>query len=163
MRILFLNKTRKIKENIPELEKKLNVKILVEGRKVSLSGSEIDEYEAEPILEAISLGFSTGQAVQLKNEEFIFRKINIKDFTKRRDLSQIRARIVGTEGKTKRAIGNISNCEISLSGNTIGIIGSIVYIEDAITALKSLIKGSKQANVYKYLEKRNRERITDNP
>ncbi len=138
-----------------KLEEALNVEITLEGRKAILNGEPLEEYEAVLVFEAIDLGFSVKKAFTLKDESNIFRKIPIKNLTKRKDLRSVRARIVGKEGKTKRAIEDISGCAVMLSGNTVGIIGPAEKIEEATTAISNLIRGSKQANVYRYLERIN--------
>ena len=66
-----------------------------------------------------------------------------------------KGRIIGKEGQVKRTIEDVSDCLTELRGNTIGIIGSADNINNVITALKNLIRGSKQANVYRYLEEMN--------
>ena len=105
----------------------------------------------------MELGFTIEQALLLKDEEIIFEKIYIKELTKRHDLERIRARIIGTRGKTKDIIQNLSDCLVSLHGNTVGIIGRAEYIKKAINSLSSLIHGQKQGKVYAYLERKRTE------
>ncbi len=155
---------KSIKEIIKEkenIERKLGIKIRITGKKVSINEEPYKEYEASIILEAISFGFSAKKSLSLLEEEMIFRKINIKDFTRRKNLHEVRARIIGREGKTKRTIENISGCDIILKDNTLGIIGSAESVELATMALKNLIKGSKQANVYRFLERTNKTKNID--
>jgi rRNA processing protein Krr1/Pno1 len=42
--------------------------------------------------------------------------------------------------------------------NQVGIIGSAECIKEAVISLESLIRGSKQGNVYARLEKKKKER-----
>lgn len=159
MEILHSTVTNKIRQNRTKLEKLLNVKISFSGRNISLEGSTIDEYITSNIIEALSLGFTTEQALLLREEEFILEKINIRDLTKRHDLRVIKARIIGTRGKTKNILEDLSDCFICLHENSVGIIGRAEEIKKAIRALTSLIHGSKQAKVYSYLEReRSREK-----
>ena len=118
-----------------------------------ISGEELNEYIFLRVFEAIEMGFSISDALLLSNEHYIFEKINIKDVSRRKDLSQVRARVIGTFGKTLKTMCGLSNCEIVLHDNLVGVIGKADDIEFALTAMKSLIRGSKQANVYSYLEK----------
>jgi len=106
----------------------------------------------------MNFSFPLKEALLLTNEGYIFRKINIKDFTRRKNLDEVRARLIGTEGKTKRAMEEISGCVLVIKDKIVGIIGSTESIKDATTAITRLIKGSKQANVYSYLERMNREK-----
>lgn len=143
---------RKIRQNQKKLEQKLKVNLSFSGNNISISGKPIDEYVACQVIEAIDLGFKTDEALLLCEEGFIFEKINIKDLTKRHDLSKIRARIIGRKGKTKEIIENLSECLICLHDNAIGVIGQAENINKCITALSKLIQGSKQGKVYTFLE-----------
>ena len=97
--------------------------------------------------------FLIDDALLLLNEDYLFEAIHIKDFTKRHDLKIIKGRIIGTEGKTLRVIQDLSNSLIAVKDNDVAIIAQSNDFENARQAVISLIKGSKQANVYSYLEK----------
>ena len=57
---------------------------------------------------------------------------------------------------------SLTNCEISLKDNKIGIIGNTENMEEAIQALTSLVQGSKQGNVYSRVEREEkRKRMRD--
>ena len=152
---ILLEKTTEIKRTLKELEEKLKVKLSLKRKKLTISGPTINEYDASQVIDAINFGFSTDKALLLKDPDFSFRKLHIKDFTRRSNLREVRARIIGSNGRTKRTIENISNTDIILNDNEVGIIGSSESIEEAVTAMANIIKGSKQSNVYKYLEKAN--------
>lgn len=155
METLYFVKVRELKKEKDKLEKKLEVKINIEGKKVTIDGEAFKEYEAKIILEAMQFGFSAKQALSLTDEELVFRKIPMKNFTRRKNMHEVRGRVIGREGKTKRTIEDISNCEVVINENTIGIIGPATGIEEATTAITNLIKGTKQANVYRFLERMN--------
>ncbi len=152
METLIFDNTSVLRKAKNELEKRLNVEITITGRKVSFSGTAIDEYEAMFVLEAINLGFTPKKALTLKEPDIILKTFNIKNFTRRKKLTDVRGRIIGKEGQTKRTIEEISGCDIVLHDNTLSVLGPADSIEDAFTALTNLIRGSKQANVYKFLE-----------
>lgn len=162
MAIFYSESLNKIKQNKAKLEKALKVKLAFSGKNVLIEtteGNAIDEYAAERVIEALELGFTLHQALLLCDEDFILEKIHIKQLTKRHDLERIRARIIGTRGKTKEIIQNLSDCLISLHGNTVGIISRAEDIRKAINALTSLVHGQKQSRVYSYLERaRTREK-----
>lgn len=161
--ILIFDKTGSLRKAKAGLEKKLNVSIYIEGKKITIEGEPADEYEALIVLNAISFGFSPKKALLLTGEGIEFRKINIKDFTRRKNLQDVRARIIGAEGKTKHTIESITGCDIMIKNNEAGIIGPAEHIRDAVTAIANLAKGTKQANVYRFLERMNvaRREITD--
>lgn len=153
MKKLISEKIARILKNKKTLEKELNVKITNAGKEVSISGDSIDEYIAEKALDAINLGFPLSVALTIKDEDFTFEVINIKDYTKRKDMGAIKARIIGKDGKTLRTLNNLTDCNFEILNHEIGIIGDAENIEAARQAVISLIQGAKQANVYAYLEK----------
>jgi len=155
METLIFDKTAEVRKNKVELEKKLNVKITITGRKVDFSGEAIDEYEALNVLEAINFGFSAKKALILKESDTSFQHINIRKFTRRKNLDDVRARVIGSEGKTKRTFEELADCSIVVKGNVVAIIGLASNIDLVVTALTNLIRGSKQANVYNFLERMN--------
>ena len=83
----------------------------------------------------------------------IFEIINIKEHTNRQDFSRVRARIIGRRGKTLKTLCQLTKCYFELKDNNIGIIGYPEFIKNAQEAVISIIRGSKQSNVYKFLEK----------
>ena len=153
MKTLYSESVNKIRQNKTKLEKALKVKLSFSENNITIDGSAVEEYLASEIIDAINLGFKTPQALLLTEEGFILEKINIKDITHRHDLTRIRGRIIGTRGKTKEIIENLSNCQISLHDNTIGIIGRAEQIKTAMQAITSIIQGSKQSKVYSSLER----------
>lgn len=159
MEEIYCEAISKIKQNKSRLERELKIKISIRGRRVCFSGKAIDEYLFSQVIDAVGLGFTVPQALILKNEDFIFEKVNIKDLTKRHDLKRIRGRLIGTYGKTRKNIEYLSDCLVSVHDNTIGIIGHSENIAKAITAITNIIHGSKQSKVYSYLEReRKKER-----
>ena len=160
MEILFCENLVELKKKRKFLEKKLNVKLNIKGKQITIEGSSLDEYEASLVIDAISLGFPATTALLLKEDDMVFEKFQIRDFTKRKSLKVIRGRIIGTHGKTKKTIEQIADCKIKIKRNTIGIIGPAESIEYARTGITNIIHGSKQTNVYKYLERINRQKNT---
>ena len=156
METIIFKKNLELKRTKEELEEKLKVKIEIEGKKATISGESLDEYEASIVLDAMAFGFSAQKALSLKDPGVLFRKIHIKDFTRKKNLREVKARIIGTNGQTLDTLEEISNCDVLLRENEVGIIGSAESIESAITAITNLIRGTKQANVYRYLEKSNK-------
>ena len=155
MQETYSQNSRKILKNKVRLEHELDVKITNKGKVLFVEGEGEQEYLAIQVIEAIDLGFKIVQALLLIQDDFILEKINIKDITKRNDLERVRGRIIGTDGRTKKIIENLSDCFISLHDNVVGIIGLTDNIEKAIQALTSIIQGSKQNRVYSSLERKN--------
>ncbi len=161
MKIIYSEKLPRILRNKKTLEKQLNVKITNRGKEVSIKGEPEDEYVAEKVLDAINFGFPFSDALTIKNQDFMFERINIKDHTKRKDLETIRARIIGRGGKILKTLCNLTKCFFEIKDNWIGIIGPPEYIENAQQAIISIIKGSKQTNIYGFLEKHQIKPVLD--
>ena len=153
MKKLISEKIARIIKNKRILEKELNVKVTNSGKEVSINGDSVDEYIAEKVIEAINLGFPLSVALLIKDDDFTFEVLNMRDFTKKKDFSRIRARIIGKEGKTIKTLSNLTDCNFEILDKEIGIIGDAEKIDAARQATISLIQGAKQANVYAYLEK----------
>ena len=154
-------KLPRIIKNKKKLEKTLNIKITHKGKEISIDGDAEEEYIAEKIIDALNIGFPFSTAMLIKNEDFLFEVINIKDYTKRKDFETIRARIIGKKGKTLKTLSTLTNCYFELKDNYVGIIGDSDFIKNAQEAVIYLIQGSKQANVYAFLEKNRPQKIID--
>ena len=161
MEIIYCEKDPRIIKNKKKLEGKLNVKIKNRGKEVTIEGKPEDEYIAEKVIDALNFGFPFSIALSIKDEGNIFEIMNIKDYTKRKDLEVVRARIIGKKGKTLGTLHHLTKCNFELKDNFVGIIGDPEYIENAQEAVTSLIRGSKQSNVYSHLEKHQVKPVVD--
>lgn len=161
MKTIFSEKLPRILKNKKRLEKKLNIKITNRGKEVQISGQPEDEYIAEKVIDALNFGFPFSSAISIKEEDLEFEILNIKDYTVRKDLERIRARIIGKNGKTLKTLCQLTKCNFEIKDNQVGIIGPPECIENAQESVISLVKGSKQANVYAYLEKHQPKPVLD--
>ncbi|MCX8194162.1 MAG: KH domain-containing protein [Candidatus Pacearchaeota archaeon] len=150
-----------LRSKIKKLEARLKVRVDIDKKEVILTSMKKDsfsEYVASKVLEAIALGFDTESAMQLCNTDFTLTKINAKDFVRSSRVNLALGRIIGKEGRTKRIIEELSNCNLVVSNHTVAVIGRADNVDTARQAIISLLHGSKQANVYKFLE-RSRARL----
>jgi len=161
MKTLLCEKLPRILKNKKKLEDKLKIKITNRGKEVQINGKPEDEYIAEKVIDALNFGFPFSVAISIKEEDLEFETLNIKDYTTRKDLERIRARIIGKGGKTLKTICQLTKCNFELKDNQIGIIGAPECIENAQESMISIIKGSKQANVYAHLEKHQPKPVLD--
>jgi len=152
-----LNKTGDVRKNKDDLEKKLKVRLEIIGRRVNFEGDSVDEFVALQVFDAINFGFSVRKALLAREEGFIFRRVHLKSHTKR-NLYDVKARLIGTKGKTRKTMSEISGCEIMIKESEAGIIGEAERVDDVERAIIHLIEGAKQGNMYKFLERMNRER-----
>jgi len=161
MKKIIVDKLPRIIQNKEKLERELNVIIEMRGKEVYLSGKSEEEYIAEKVIEALDFGFPFSNALEIKKDDFIFEILNIKEYTNQKNFERVRGRIIGKDGKTLRTISNLSECYLELKENKLGIIGYAENIRTVEEACRLLIRGSKQANVYAYLEKHRIEPIID--
>jgi rRNA processing protein Krr1/Pno1 len=160
MKIVICDKHKRIMKEKKKLEEFLDAVIKCKGKEIFIEASSENEYIGEKIIEALNFGFPLNVALMLK-EDSIFESMSIKDHTPKKDFARIRARIIGKNGKTLRTLTELTKCHFELKDNVVGIIGEPEFIKNGHEAIISLIRGSKQANVYSYLEKHQFQPIID--
>jgi rRNA processing protein Krr1/Pno1 len=122
VRTLSLKVSNKIKKAIPVIEKKIKIRINVKQSSLTIKGNEVNEFLVEKILLAIDFGFDVEDALLLKDEDFNLEFINVKEHTRRKNLEEVRARLIGTNGKAKRTIENLTGGVIVVHENEVGFI-----------------------------------------
>jgi KH domain-containing protein len=153
MKKLLIEKLPRIIKNKKKLEAKLDVKITNRGKEIFIDGKPEDEFIAEKVIDSLNFGFPFTIAIAIKENDLEFEILNIKDYTAQSNLERIRARIIGAKGKTLKTLTQLADCHFEIKDNRLGIIGNPENIKKAQEAAISIIKGSKQSNVYKFLEK----------
>lgn len=161
MEKLICEKPQRIIKNKKKLEEKLGIKIAGKGKEIIIHGSPENEYIAEKVIEALEFGFPFSVALLIKEEDFMFEALNIKDYTRRKDLATVRARIIGREGGALRTLLELTKCHFEIKDNQVGIIGEPEYMRNAQEAMISIIRGAKHANVYSFLEKHQVKPVID--
>lgn len=153
MKKILSEKPMRIIKAKDELRKVMGVNVENRGKEIYLEGSPEDEFIAEKIVDALDFGFPFSSAMAIKQDNFHFEILDIRDYTTRKDLKTVRGRIIGKDGKTLKTLTALSNCFFEIKENKIGLIGPAECIKTARESIISLIRGSKQANVYRVLEK----------
>jgi ribosomal RNA assembly protein len=141
------------------LSKKLDVKLRVEadeGLVVIDSDDSLKLMVAKDVIKSIARGFNPNIALYLIKEDFMVDFIDIADFVgaKKNQLERVRSRLIGTEGKARRNLSNLADCDVVIYGKTISIIGKHQYVAILRRAVETLISGNKHASVYRWLEER---------
>jgi len=145
-----------------ELEDWSRAKINVDSIEgdVTITGKDaLKLYELKEVVQAIARGFSPETAGLLLKPDYMLEIINLKDYglDNPNKLRRVRARVIGTGGKARRVIEEMTSTQLSVYGKTIGIIGECNYVTTAKRAIELLIKGSMHATVYKWLEDQRRK------
>ena len=74
METLYCKNLTELKRERKFLENNLKVKIRIQGRKVTVEGDALNEFEMESIIEAINLGFSARTAALIKEKTLSLKK-----------------------------------------------------------------------------------------
>ncbi|UCE37207.1 MAG: RNA-processing protein [Thermoplasmata archaeon] len=111
------------------------------------------------MVKAIGRGFSPEKALKLLSDEVFFTLIDIRDYTgkNQKHVRRVRARLIGTKGKTRKLIEELTGVSVSIYGNTVGVIGESLEMNIAVSAIEMLLKGSEHSAVYGFLEKKRRD------
>lgn len=148
-----------------ELEARSGCKLHVESETGEV---ELDDEKAfEPILalktrdaiRAIGRGFSPDHAMRLYQDDTYLDIVDLTEYVGKqvKDLERVRARIIGTHGKTRRFVEESCGVEMSILGKTVSIIGEMDEVAKAREAVEMLLNGAAHGTVYKFLERKRKE------
>jgi ribosomal RNA assembly protein len=145
-----------------EIERRCGVSIEVDGKSGEARVSYLPEalvegnpFKAFDIVSAIGRGFSPQRAFSLLEEEKILTVIDLREYSGKSEnaMIRIRSRLIGTEGKARKIIEQLSGATISIYGHTVSIIGSPEETSVAKEAVDKLAKGSTHKATYEMLQK----------
>lgn len=115
------------------------------------------------VIKAIGRGMNPNKAISLLNDDMLFELIELKSFVGKKANQQrrIRSRIIGSEGKIRKRIESLTDCEITVYGGTVVIIGDDIGLPMAGDAIRKILNGAEHGPVLKRLEVvRKKQRIT---
>ena len=139
------------------LEKETKTHIDVDSREgiATLSGDDaLNLMTAKDIVKAIARGFNPNIAKLLLKTDYVFELISLNEvISNKNDMERMKGRIIGTKGKSRELIEELTETYISVYGKTVGIIGDMEKVSIARRAVGKIIEGSPHANVFKWLEK----------
>jgi len=145
------------------IEDELGVKLTIDSESGSVrielkkppeeGGDPVALFKARDVVEAIGRGFSPEKAFKLFEDGIILSIVDIADYVKpsRNNLIRVRARLIGSGGKTRRIMEETTRTYISIYGDTVAIIGSEEDVRAAEEAVISIINGVPHAQVYRKL------------
>jgi ribosomal RNA assembly protein len=111
--------------------------------------------KARDIVQAMARGFSEERAFRLLDDDVYLEVLDIKDFARSKNrVAQVRARIIGTRGKTRRIIEELTAVDVSVWGHTVAMIGGSFEMAIARDAVIMLLRGSEHKTVYRFLERK---------
>jgi len=148
-------------ETKKRLEDRTGVKVLVDSAtgEVTIDESAAPDkflaVKVRDLVTAIGRGFSEERAWRLLNDDAYFAVFDIKDYahTPAR-IAQVRARVIGTKGKTRRILEDLTGAAVSVYGHTVAVIADDLQLPIAQEAVLMLLRGSEHATVYRFLERK---------
>jgi len=123
---------------------------------VSSGGGEdpLGALKARDIVLAIGRGFSPHRAMRLLQDDTYLGVVDIKQVTGKHTKSslwRIRSRLIGTAGRARGRLEELSGCFVSVYGNTVALIGKEQELERATQAVELLLRGSEHSTVFHLL------------
>ena len=145
-----------------ELEAKTSTTISIDSKEgsVKLEGADAPLLlRGIEVVQAINRGFSPERAfVLLDDEDLLLDIIDLSGLTDSpRQLDRLRGRIIGKDGRSREQMEHMTECEISVFGKTVAIIGLPEQIKIARTAVDMLLQGLPHEAVYAFMERKRRE------
>jgi len=145
-----------------KIQKTLEITIEVDSDTgdISLSGdNSLNLIIGQNIARAIGRGFNPEIALELLNEDAIFESLDITHYVgaKKNNLMRAKARVIGTEGKARKYIEELTDTHIVIYGKTVSIIGNYETADLARKAFESLLAGQRHSTVYTWLEKKKKQ------
>ena len=110
--------------------------------------------KAKLVIEAINTGFNPNDAFELLKEDVILEKIDLKEYTRRReDIIRIKGRIIGEKGRFWRNLEEMTGAKISVYDRYVGIIGDFNQVQIVRQAILMIIRGRQHSTVLRYVRK----------
>jgi ribosomal RNA assembly protein len=146
------------------IEEKLSVELQIDSDSgdvtITMSKRATDPsmlFKAKDVVTALGRGFSPEHAFRLvRDEDAILDVIDLRTVFGKSDenIKRVKGRIIGTNGKTRRLIEELTDTDVAVFGHTISIIGTIEQVHPAREAIEMLIKGSMHTTVYRVLHRK---------
>lgn len=152
-------------ETKAEIEKMSKVVISIDSESGDVVLDDSKEIDPEmtlrlrDVVRAIGRGFSPQRAFRLFDPGTYLEVIDLKDFTGKNSkrTKTVRSRLIGTGGKTRRLIEELSESYVSIYGNTASLIGDYVQNQISRESVFMILRGNQHSTVYKYLERRRKD------
>jgi ribosomal RNA assembly protein len=149
-----------------EIERRTGAQVEIDAESGEVSVTAADDSDPVGVLKArdmvlaIGRGFSPMRATRLADDETYLGVIDIKTVTGRKAKSamwRIRSRLIGTEGRARSRIEDLSGASMSVYGNTVALIGKEPQLERATRAVELLLRGSEHSVVFRMLARLRRD------
>lgn len=145
------------RQAVSKIEEERNIEIEIfeqeELCKIT-SDDSILELNAEKAIEAYNIGFSPEESMELFQVGKELHVINLKKLCRnRKRINEQKGRVIGCNGRTKEIIQELTDTNIVLNGNKIGIVGDVMDVNFSANVITELIDGVPRSRIYKKMEK----------
>jgi ribosomal RNA assembly protein len=117
------------------------------------------------MVKAIGRGFTADQALKLASDDMFLEIIPLKPIIgdKINHIKRVRSRLIGTKGRTRKALEELTKVNIMILGSTVSLIGTYENITTSKSSLMEIIKGAKIESVIGKLEdSKNKNKKSEN-
>jgi len=126
---------------------------------IFIEGDSLDVFNCLNVVKAIARGFNPDIALKLLDEDTSIEIISLDEFSRsKKDMIRLKSRLIGTQGRARSHLEELTSTNISVYGKTISIIGRTDDVFIARQGIINLINGSKHGNVYLFIEKQKKKR-----
>lgn len=111
------------------------------------------------LIMSIGRGLAPKRALQLLNDDIFLKMYDIREWVGRQpnQIRRMRSRLIGTNGRIRSLIEELTGCEISIYGSTVLIIGDDQSLAIAGPAIEGILRGSEHGTVLYGLEQDKRK------
>ena len=142
-----------------KIERELGVKLEIsEDGEVTIFSTENTEdplatWKGRDIVRAIGRGFTPEKALKLLSDDYVLEIVDISDYASTANaLRRLKGRVIGSGGKSRRYIEDLTDTDVSVYGKTVAILGEYEPAQIAKEAVCMILRGTSHAKMYKYLE-----------
>tara|TARA_B100002051_G_C16607676_1_gene571465 strand:+ start:290 stop:961 length:672 start_codon:yes stop_codon:yes gene_type:complete len=162
---VLIGKSGKTKK---KMERALGGKLTIDSQTGDVSIYWDDEpdpvrrMKAPDVITAIARGFSPERAIQLADDDVFLRIYDIREWVGRQpnQTRRMRSRLIGTNGRIRTLLEEMSSCEIAVYGSTVSVIGDNDGLSLATPAIEGILGGSEHGTVLFGLEQdKRRQRL----
>lgn len=110
---------------------------------------------AKDVVTAVGRGFSPDRAMTLIDDDVVLDVIDLRELFGKNEssINRIKGRVIGSEGKMRRLLEEMTEARVSVYGCTISMIGEFESVSAARQAIEMLVKGKQHSSVYKFLRR----------
>lgn len=125
---------------------------------IEIEGEGGSEWIAEQVLRALALGFEPKHAFRLFGDDYFLEVLDLELLLSKSEkrLTRMKARIIGSQGRVKKNIEELSGAHVAVSENRVALLGKYEDLKLAKAAINQLLEGKEISTVYAFLEKHSR-------